>query len=172
MKISGFTLIEFLVVIAVLAILLGGLLFFISPGEKLAQARDASRKSIVAQLARAMQAYAVSHNGSYVPNVGTWISDLVNTGELKSVPAQIDYAVGTSPCATRVQNNYCYDNNNDYTNVIIYTVLESSTEKKKCTDPAKPVAFILWSSLDGKEGVVCAATVNPWQDPGGGYTYL
>src|SRR5579864_2179375 len=79
---SGFTLVELLVVIAVLGILAVGLIAAINPVDKLNAASDARVQSDIGVLSRAMESYAVSHGGYYPTNS----SDLVTASELKSAP--------------------------------------------------------------------------------------
>lgn len=95
-KIQGFTLIELLVVIAVLGVLATGLLVLINPAGQMAKARDAGRRSSLAQIRRALEAY-MTVNGSYPnPTVDpngwtnssspTWLQDLINSGDIKVAP--------------------------------------------------------------------------------------
>lgn len=54
---KGFTLIEMLVVIGVIAVLAGALFTVINPVSQLEKARDAQRKNDLAQIQRALEAY-------------------------------------------------------------------------------------------------------------------
>ncbi|MFC1711953.1 type II secretion system protein [Patescibacteria group bacterium] len=67
-KNKGFTLIELIVVMAILAIIAGGLIgnFFTSQRK----ARDAERKSDLKQIQNALEMYANDHNGLYPPDNG------------------------------------------------------------------------------------------------------
>ena len=172
---SGFTLVELLVVIAILGILAVGLLAAINPGAQLAKARDASRISTIKQLADAMTGYQIANN-QYIDigpaSPGTWITGLVNSGELKSVPSASSYSGGVSICSQRNQNNYCVDGDSQTSasKVVVYTALEVY----KC--PSGQKAYSLWSSSDGKSGIVCInSTTAPYyggNGSAGGYTYL
>lgn len=101
----GFTLIELLIVIAIIGVLAAGILIIINPLGQLKKARDAQRKSALAQVRNALDAYAV-FNGKYPIgrffspwNKNTWglgapgtcaasvfCNALVNGGELKALP--------------------------------------------------------------------------------------
>ncbi len=59
---TGFTLIELLVVIAIVGILAAAVLVAINPGKRMAQARDARRKSDLSAIGRAIQIYMVDNN--------------------------------------------------------------------------------------------------------------
>ena len=94
---AAFTLIELLVVITVLGVLATIVLVAVNPGTQLARARDAGRRSSLAQIRRALEAY-MAVNGSYpnpAPNVpatdwtccgSTWLQDLINSGDIKVAP--------------------------------------------------------------------------------------
>lgn len=89
-KAKGFTLIELLIVIAIMGILAAAVLVAINPLKRQQQARDASRKSDLGQIASALQAYSTSPgNGQYPTANGaatlalTW---LTASGDLKRIP--------------------------------------------------------------------------------------
>src|SRR5260221_2650195 len=58
---SGFTLVELLIVIAILGILAVGLIAALNPGEKLAQAGDARVINDIGVMSRAGEAYFVTY---------------------------------------------------------------------------------------------------------------
>lgn len=123
---KGFTLIELLVVIAILGVLAAGLLVAINPLKKINQAKDATMKSSMSQIANALQANFTSSNGIYPATLAT----LSSSGELKVVPNQpsgsaFNYVVSTvcttSSCNaavwgsysdTSVGTYYCWDSTN------------------------------------------------------------
>lgn len=174
---KGFTLIELIVVIAVLGVLAAVVILGLNPVEQIARAKDAQRKTTLGQLARALQAYATSHNGTYpaagaVPaptattapagpsptpvsaSSATWITTLADTGEIKSAPADS----GTT-CTLSPQSGYCYGTGMIAGNseAIVYVKLGSQSEKSKCA-PVVDGAYFLWSSVDNKTGIVCGAS--------------
>lgn len=102
---SGFTLIELLVVIAILGILAVGLLMAINPITMTEKARDSVRKNDIVSIRRALEQYAVDHNGQYPLAVNSvrscaidsncyvystdtpnWLPELVDDGYLKRMP--------------------------------------------------------------------------------------
>lgn len=63
----GFTLVELLIVISVLAVLITGLIVVIDPSTQLQKTNDAKRKSDLAQIQRALETY-YQDNRVYPPN--------------------------------------------------------------------------------------------------------
>lgn len=58
---SGFTLLEILLVVAILSLLMGIVIVAINPGYQLAQTRDAQRKNDVTEIRKAILQYYVDH---------------------------------------------------------------------------------------------------------------
>src|SRR5947209_7108256 len=97
---SGFTLVELIVVMAVIAILAGITIAAVNPAEQLKRGRDTARITSNAQIGRAVQQYYTSQSGAY-PAVATWDTALTtNTQEMVSVPTNPTYASGTYACTT------------------------------------------------------------------------
>lgn len=160
----GFTLVELLVVIAVLGVLAAGVLTVINPLEQLARGRDGGKKSTVNQLGNAVQAYYTSQNSVYPTANATWITTLVTAGELKSAPT------ASAPlCAVaNVQNGYCYNTNG--VDSIVYIPAESAAERTRAGCTTTQTTWVVWSSAAGKTGTTC--TTNATTAPAIGITVL
>jgi prepilin-type N-terminal cleavage/methylation domain-containing protein len=63
--VSGFTLIELIIVIAILGVLASTLIMTLNPADQYAKAVDAKRKLELSQIQRALESYYQDHNGSY-----------------------------------------------------------------------------------------------------------
>jgi prepilin-type N-terminal cleavage/methylation domain-containing protein len=61
---SGFTLMELLIVIAIIGILATVLIVIINPARQLAKARDSERKSEIYSIVSAVDRYATEHSGT------------------------------------------------------------------------------------------------------------
>lgn len=152
----GFTLIELLIVIAILGVLAIVVLAAIDPIQQLARTRDSGRKSTVTQIGHAVQAYYTSRNATYPTESTTWISTLTTAGELATLPSQVNYGVGgITSCGTNAQNQWCYDTLTTSTGAVIYTILESTVERSKCTSGQ---AYFMYDAEEGRGGIVCSSS--------------
>ena len=151
---KGFTLVELLIVIAILGTLAVVVLLALDPIQQLARTRDAGRKSGVTQLGHAVTAYATTHNGA-PPAELNWSTTLVTGGEIQVAPSAIAYSVtGSAACTSNpVNGTWCYDISG--INFVVYARLESKSSLSLCT--AGQVAFTAFSSLNARGGTVCAA---------------
>lgn len=168
---KGFTLIELLIVIAILGVLAAGILVAVDPVEQLARGRDAGRKSVVGQVGRAFQAYYTS-NSAY-PTTAQWTNNvttnvLVTSGEIKVIPTQTAPTPVTLCGGGSLVNNFCYKVDAPTSNMVLYTHVESKSEKNKCGGVPENTWYV-YASIDGKSGIVCqAAEPNATTS----YTYL
>jgi len=80
---KGFTLMELLVVMGVLAVLAGGVVVIIDPADKINAANDAKVQNDIGQLASASQSYAASQNGFYPAST----AQIVANGDLVRSPS-------------------------------------------------------------------------------------
>jgi len=153
---KGFTLVEILIVIAVVGVLAVGVLVAINPLEQIARGRDAERKTTVSSLSNALES-SVVFQSQYPEAQANWMNSLVDEGELKTVPP----AVSGDSCEADVldgiyeHNGYCYATNSDQTQAIVYALLESSSENSECLAGK---AYFLWSSESGENGLYCSLT--------------
>jgi prepilin-type N-terminal cleavage/methylation domain-containing protein len=74
-KASGFTLIEVLLVIAILAILAAVVIVAINPAKQFGEAQDAERRSDVRAILDALHQYSIDNSGFYPDGVPTEVAD-------------------------------------------------------------------------------------------------
>jgi len=171
----GFTLVELLIVIAIIGTLAVVVLVAINPVQQLAKTRDTGRKSTTQQLGHALEAFSVNNNGTYVPESANWMTALVTSGELTSVPGSINYAVtGVTACTTNTPaggaagSGYCYATTGGASTpgggpVIVFARLEATADISRCTalNASYNRAYAIYSSALGKGGVVCKTGADP-----------
>ncbi len=108
-KLFGFTLVELLIVIAILGILAAAVLVAINPAKRTRQARDAQRKNDIGSLATELQAYYTTPGQGVYPASGSalcgtsasGLTTLTSSGGLKQVPD--DPSAGRDYCYTTEQ---------------------------------------------------------------------
>jgi prepilin-type N-terminal cleavage/methylation domain-containing protein len=160
---KGFTLVELLVVIAVLGVLAAGVLVAIDPLQMLARGRDSAKKSAITELGRATIAYQTSQNA--LPTGSGWATTLQGTGDIKAIPTNPDSTAcsiaGTATADDGVEGGYCYESDPTTGEFIIYARAESNSEiaKINCTSPN--IAYITYSSTAGKTGLACSNLLEP-----------
>lgn len=150
----GFTLIELIIVMAILGVLAVISLALIDPVERTAQARDSNRITSVAQIGRALQAYYTQE--SAYPVEATWAQDLVETAGI-TFPTGSEYSANSIlPCTANVQPfdppTYCYLL--DATNgALVFAAAESESNLSRC---ATGEPYFVFSTADGRGGTVCS----------------
>jgi prepilin-type N-terminal cleavage/methylation domain-containing protein len=119
---SGFTLIEFLITAAILSILITAVVIAINPKARINEALDSQRRTDLAQMRSALEAYATAHNASYPSTEGlwlcfgcsaygtdslgnsttaeSWIPQLSQTGFLKSLPRDPKTGMASDLCGS------------------------------------------------------------------------
>jgi prepilin-type N-terminal cleavage/methylation domain-containing protein len=93
---KGFTLLEVLLVVAVIAILAGIVIIAINPGKNLADTRDSQRKADVNTIINAVYQYALDNSGA-LPTIPTSATPIcTTTGAPCTSPAAVDLGVLTA----------------------------------------------------------------------------
>lgn len=157
---KGFTLIELIIVIAIVGVLAAVILAVINPIEQLAKSRDAGRRSSVSQLGKAMEAYfANSPTGLYPATSATWQTSLIGPNGTKDIKGALTAPSGASwSCpAANAETGYCYATLASSTDAVIWTPAESASEKAKASCGTS-LTIIVWVASRGKTGAACIAT--------------
>lgn len=142
----GFSLVELLVVVAIMAILATAAFAVLDPAKKTKQARDASRKSTLAQIAGGISDfYAIK-----VYYVDTLVD--LTPDELKVIPpgpkgANIIYK------ASNDLGGLCATADGDCKKAVLYDLYESP--KNACMSG---VAYWAWTSSSGRLGKICSSS--------------
>lgn len=135
---SGITLVELLVVIALISFLAGGIIMIFNPKAQIGKANDAKRKADLVQLQRALETYyqdygrypdnagdyTIDDSGS-MPWGGSWPSYMSKLPEDPSSPTRT--YVYYSPNGGSCSNNQCY---------YLYASLERASDPQACNGGA------------------------------------
>jgi prepilin-type N-terminal cleavage/methylation domain-containing protein len=93
----GFTLLEVLLVVAVIAILAGIVIIAINPGKNLGDTRDAQRAADVNTILNGVYQYALDNNGVLPASITTTPTEVCKTGVLDcATPGLINLSVVTA----------------------------------------------------------------------------
>lgn len=94
-KDSGFTLLEVLLVVAIIAILAGIVILAINPGKQLGDSRNAQRSADVTTILNGVYQYALDNNGVLPSGITTTATDICSTGAA-SCTGKVDLAALTT----------------------------------------------------------------------------
>jgi prepilin-type N-terminal cleavage/methylation domain-containing protein len=159
---KGFTLVELLVVIAVLGVLAAGVLVAINPIEQLARGRDTGRKTAITELGRGLNTYLTTQG--VLPAGTGWATALQTAGEIKVIPSNPSNGCTVTETADLGdEGGYCYVKNSD-NEYAVYAEAESNSEILKAGGGSEcgsgETAYIVFSSSEGKTGVKCDTAIS------------
>lgn len=92
---SGFTLLEVLLVVAIIAILAGIVIIAINPGKNLGDSRNAQRSADVATILNGVYQYSLDNNGTVPTGITTTATEICATGS-SSCTSLVDLSVVTT----------------------------------------------------------------------------
>lgn len=98
---AGFTLLEVLLVVAIIAILAGIVIIAINPGKNLGDSRNSQRSADVNTILNGVYQYALDNNGAVPGNIGATALEICTTGTLPATctgatPALVDLSLLTT----------------------------------------------------------------------------
>ncbi len=151
----GFTLVELLLVVAILGILVSGFIVVMNPAKQLANSRDAKRKSDLRQIQSALELYRAD-NGRYPgfgsdpdnPIFGRYYASSINftnsdgINYMNSIPTPPK--TDGDPC-----KGYFYAITSNFFNYTIFTILENTSDPDATSPKPTPTYTANGSSPDG-----------------------
>ena len=126
-KIDGFTLIEILIVIGIIAVLAGIVLVAINPGRQFAQARDAQRISNINAILNAIGQYTIDNKGMLPPGIPFKSEPAIEINEVICISIVPTYlpALPTDPSSS-LRGSSITDCNNVSTSTVLYKISQDN----------------------------------------------
>ena len=157
----SFTLVELLIVMAVIGVLAAIVLVAINPLEQFARTRDTARIQGTSQLAKAITNYAIiAQGGIYPVNKTDWQTYLTASKDITNIIPAPNPVVPCGAAINRdVNGGYCFNQLNGGNDFIIWINLESTNAKKKSVASGTCAGFpaaVYFGSL-GKTQLQCLA---------------
>lgn len=154
---TGFTLIEILLVMAILGIIAGITLVALNPLEQISKTNDSKTKQSVNQLGGLVTAFYAQKQVFPVAD-SDWMDELISNADLGERPAAAPAACAPS---SGNDSNFCLQTN--ASSATVYARLNSQVEDKKCS-VATEVPYFAYVVSRGNSCIVCAsvnATLTP-----------
>lgn len=129
-KQNGFTLIELIIVIAILGVLATTLIMTLNPADQYAKAVDAKRKVELSQIQKALESYYQDHNGSYPLSDSEYKIQDASVGSINWGSAWGSYipVLPKDPANGKKFVYYSYDGREYY----LYAALDRLTDPDVC----------------------------------------
>lgn len=161
-KKNGFTLIELIVVIGILAILASMLLFVLNPVEQFQKANDARRKSDLSQIQKSLEQYYQDH-GVYPVTSGSTpptyeILNFQNNQTISWGSSWQPYMNLLPKDPSYPNKTYVYYSSKDGQTYWLYASLEVSSDPQMCTSGGSGICKSL--STNGIASNACGGTCN------------
>jgi type II secretion system protein G len=151
-NVKGFTLIEMILVAAILGIFAAGILAFTNPHEQILKANDARRKSDLAQIQKALESY-YQDNGRYPGTSANKIytSTLVNWG------APWQPYMNIVPQDPAKNHTYVYYSSANGQSYVLYANVERGGKDPQSCNSGNPCSSL---ATYGISSTACGATCN------------
>lgn len=128
-KRSGFTLIELIVTMGIVAVLIAIVLVAINPSRQFSQANNTKRQSDVAAILNAVQQYGVANRGTYPAGLTTSPQIIEKSGGIDLCSALVTTYLAALPVDPLTNNGISISNcAGSYTTN--YTILKSATDSR------------------------------------------
>jgi prepilin-type N-terminal cleavage/methylation domain-containing protein len=165
-KETGFTLVELLVAIGIVAALSGSIIAVINPKEQLSRSQDSVRKAHIAQIGKALKRYSIQN--TTFPNPSIIAETLTASGELINFPTNpsaVSYNCNSvAGQGAQLVNGYCVNTATalEPPGAVVYAPMISTKETDNCSGGA---TWIVWSAAIGTSGRHCTSNSNEEPEP-------